>query len=708
MKKNLIKAFLSLWVLTLVAVSGITLAQDPYVINIGNMDSYWVLNLGRLVMRNTGWTVWIVLDWGFGSSDYVIKIWQNAWRDDLSKLRVSNICDRNWNNCKRIADLNTWIKINGTTNGRICVKVSDQEINCNGTVVNKNETLARDSSKVVATVNGTDIKVALPANPHKEGTITTNWASDPSIQYKEGWDVKGSVQIKWAGDTRVSASNGTITVTSTDKDTKWKTVVSSTENWTTSTNTLNPYLNYVDDRNGNGSYAVVNGIRIIWDGYTTVHSANGGKEIVIASTPWTWLEVHTQGINVLGNANTTRNDTSQTTNNANTYLNHVEGSSVMNSLKIQWTDWIEVGSAYSYPYRTLTIKGTAATASNLGLIKIGYSANGKNYPVQLDSNNKAYVNVPRTDNNTYTAGDWLSLASNVFKANLKSYATSTNAAIDWWTDANRQYAVSLDKNGKLSVNVPRTEWWSIWEIGNIINKGATLYNAIKPTSTNMSKDLYLPNGNIYHDGHFEIKTLWSTATYRMNDIYVHDYGVSIWEMANKTAWLWVHWPITVGKYAQDSWRPWSCPSAVERNTISIYASWANDDEHFEILWSNRILVWVKNGWYLYFKGNNHLLVNTSTDNNSSTLNVNWPIKIGNDCSHVGCSAVNKWEVRYFESWSDGYFAWCTKVGGSYKRRRLTIGDNLSIENNNCNTSLWIPYDDSYYETHLAQPQPACS
>jgi len=55
MKKNLIKAFLSLWVLTLVAVSGITLAQDPYVINIGNMDSYWVLNLGRLVMRNTGW-----------------------------------------------------------------------------------------------------------------------------------------------------------------------------------------------------------------------------------------------------------------------------------------------------------------------------------------------------------------------------------------------------------------------------------------------------------------------------------------------------------------------------------------------------------------------------------------------------------------------------------------------------------------------------
>jgi len=42
----------------------------------------------------------------------------------------------------------------------------------------------------------------------------------------------------------------------------------------------------------------------------------------------------------------------------------------------------------------------AATSSALGGIKIGYTASGKNYPVVLDSNNKAYVNVPWTDNNT--------------------------------------------------------------------------------------------------------------------------------------------------------------------------------------------------------------------------------------------------------------------------------------------------------------------
>lgn len=38
-----------------------------------------------------------------------------------------------------------------------------------------------------------------------------------------------------------------------------------------------------------------------------------------------------------------------------------------------------------------------ASSTMLGGIKTGYTQSGKNYPVQLDSNNKAYVNVPWTD-----------------------------------------------------------------------------------------------------------------------------------------------------------------------------------------------------------------------------------------------------------------------------------------------------------------------
>jgi hypothetical protein len=42
-------------------------------------------------------------------------------------------------------------------------------------------------------------------------------------------------------------------------------------------------------------------------------------------------------------------------------------------------------------------KLSAATTNDLGAIRIGYSANNKNYPVLLDNNSRAYVNVPWSD-----------------------------------------------------------------------------------------------------------------------------------------------------------------------------------------------------------------------------------------------------------------------------------------------------------------------
>lgn len=43
---------------------------------------------------------------------------------------------------------------------------------------------------------------------------------------------------------------------------------------------------------------------------------------------------------------------------------------------------------------------TLATSTTIGGIKIGYVNTSKKYPVQLDSNGKAYVEVPWTDTNT--------------------------------------------------------------------------------------------------------------------------------------------------------------------------------------------------------------------------------------------------------------------------------------------------------------------
>ena len=41
-----------------------------------------------------------------------------------------------------------------------------------------------------------------------------------------------------------------------------------------------------------------------------------------------------------------------------------------------------------------------ASSTTKGGITLGYSQSGKNYPVALDNNGKAYVNVPWTDTNT--------------------------------------------------------------------------------------------------------------------------------------------------------------------------------------------------------------------------------------------------------------------------------------------------------------------
>lgn len=59
---------------------------------------------------------------------------------------------------------------------------------------------------------------------------------------------------------------------------------------------------------------------------------------------------------------------------------------------------IMVGDGLIITDGKLSVSSTGvATADALGSIKIGYDQSGKNYPVELDTNNKAYVNVPWTD-----------------------------------------------------------------------------------------------------------------------------------------------------------------------------------------------------------------------------------------------------------------------------------------------------------------------
>lgn len=118
-----------------------------------------------------------------------------------------------------------------------------------------------------------------------------------------------------------------------------------------------------------------------------------------------------------------------------------------------------------------------ATSTTLGLVRIGYPESGKNYPVELNSSNQMYVNVPWTDNNTtYSAGAGLSLSGTAFslvkatpttlggvKVSSTEISTISTVAATTFGSQNRIYPVQLaypsgsagtDGNKVLSVHVP--------------------------------------------------------------------------------------------------------------------------------------------------------------------------------------------------------------------------------------------------------------
>jgi hypothetical protein len=123
------------------------------------------------------------------------------------------------------------------------------------------------------------------------------------------------------------------------------------------------------------------------------------------------------------------------------------------------------------------VKYGVATSTTLGLVRIGYPESGKNYPVELNSSNQMYVNVPWTDNNTtYSAGAGLSLSGTVFslkkatpttlggvKVSSTEINTISTVAATAFGSQNRIYPVQLaypsgsagtDDNKVLSVYVP--------------------------------------------------------------------------------------------------------------------------------------------------------------------------------------------------------------------------------------------------------------
>ena len=136
-----------------------------------------------------------------------------------------------------------------------------------------------------------------------------------------------------------------------------------------------------------------------------------------------------------------------------------------------------VNTSIYAPTAVEPVKYGVATSATLGLVRIGYPESGKNYPVELNSSNQMYVNVPWTDNNTtYSAGAGLSLSGTAFslvkatpttlggvKVSSTEISTISTVAATTFGSQNRIYPVQLaypsgsagtDGNKVLSVYVP--------------------------------------------------------------------------------------------------------------------------------------------------------------------------------------------------------------------------------------------------------------
>ena len=119
-----------------------------------------------------------------------------------------------------------------------------------------------------------------------------------------------------------------------------------------------------------------------------------------------------------------------------------------------------------------------ANASTPGLVKSSTTGttSGRDYKVQVNADGTMKVNVPWTDTNTahaHTAGAGLVITGSggtsgttTYKAALVSETKDTAAA-----GSGKLYAVKLDSNGKLAVNVPWTDNNTITTVSTTANGG---------------------------------------------------------------------------------------------------------------------------------------------------------------------------------------------------------------------------------------------
>lgn len=131
---------------------------------------------------------------------------------------------------------------------------------------------------------------------------------------------------------------------------------------------------------------------------------------------------------------------------------------------------------------------SAATSTVLGLVKVGYTESGKNYPVELDTDDKMFVNVPWTDTNT-------------------TYSQATSSTLGLikigYTESGKNYPIKLNTSGQAYVNVPWEDTTYSVFTGATTTAAGTSGLVPAPTSGQSTRYLCsdgewsIPTGSIY-------------------------------------------------------------------------------------------------------------------------------------------------------------------------------------------------------------------
>lgn len=132
---------------------------------------------------------------------------------------------------------------------------------------------------------------------------------------------------------------------------------------------------------------------------------------------------------------------------------------------------------------------SAATSTVLGLVKVGYTESDKNYPVELDADDKMFVNVPWTDTNT-------------------TYSQATSSTLGLikigYTESGKNYPIELNTSGQAYVNVPWEDTTYSVFTGATTTAAGTSGLVPAPTSGQSTRYLCstgewsIPTGTIYN------------------------------------------------------------------------------------------------------------------------------------------------------------------------------------------------------------------